>query len=83
MVEVATDLIIAGSGANGAVRIIWGAGREFPSSSENLDQSKCKADRVSLPTGTSDLSSPAAGDIYYNTDTNKIRLYDGSYWSNI
>ena len=36
-----------------------------------------KADRLGLATGTSDPGSASVGDIYYKTDTNKIRYYDG------
>lgn len=42
-----------------------------------------KSDRTGVPTGTSDPGSPAAGDIYYKTDTNKIRVYDGSSWNDV
>lgn len=42
-----------------------------------------KSDRTSLPTGTSDPSSPSVGDMYYKTDTKKVRVYDGSSWTDI
>lgn len=32
-----------------------------------------------LPTGTSDPSAPA-GSVYYNSTTNKLRLFDGTSW---
>lgn len=38
---------------------------------------------MSLPTGTSDPGSAAAGDMYYKTDTKKIRIYDGSSWDDL
>ena len=41
------------------------------------------SDRMSLPTGTSDPGSAAAGDMYYKTDTKKIRIYDGSAWADL
>ena len=41
------------------------------------------SDRMSLPTGTSDPGSAAAGDMYYKTDTKKIRIYDGSNWADL
>ena len=41
------------------------------------------SDRMSLPTGTSDPGSAAAGDMYYKTDTKKIRIYDGSAWNDL
>ena len=41
------------------------------------------SDRMSLPTGTSDPGSAAAGDMYYKTDTKKIRIYDGSSWADL
>ncbi len=43
--------------------------------------SEGKSDRMGLPTGTSDPGSAAAGDMYYKTDTKKIRIYDGSDWA--
>tara|TARA_B100000900_G_scaffold360923_1_gene333313 strand:- start:610 stop:780 length:171 start_codon:yes stop_codon:yes gene_type:complete len=42
-----------------------------------------KSDRVKLPVNVSDPASAAAGDIYYNTSTNNVRVYDGSTWSNL
>lgn len=41
------------------------------------------SNRMSLPTGTSDPGSAAAGDMYYKTDTKKIRIYDGSAWADL
>ena len=78
-----------GNGASGAVRIIWGDGRSFPStntadvSGTPSSSSEFKLDRLGIATGTSDPSGASAGDIYYNTDTNKVRLYDGSSWKNV
>ena len=45
--------------------------------------SEGKSDRMGLPTGTSDPGSAAAGDMYYKTDTNKIRIYDGNSWGDL
>ena len=42
-----------------------------------------KADRLGLATGTSDPGSAAAGDMYYKTDTKKIRIYDGTTWADL
>ena len=42
-----------------------------------------KSDRTGVPTGTSDPGSPAAGDIYYKTDTRKVRIYDRTVWSDV
>ena len=42
-----------------------------------------KSDRNGIPTGTSDPGSPAAGDIYYKTDTKKVRVYDGTSLSDV
>tara|TARA_B100000131_G_scaffold117957_1_gene114962 strand:+ start:1007 stop:2686 length:1680 start_codon:yes stop_codon:yes gene_type:complete len=39
-----------------------------------------KSDRIGLPTGTSDPGSPAVGDMYFKTDTKKVRMYDGTQW---
>ena len=41
------------------------------------------SNRMSLPTGTSDPGSAAAGDMYYNTDDKKIRIYDGTDWNDL
>ena len=45
--------------------------------------SEARADRMGLATGTSDPGSAAAGDMYYKTDTKKIRVYDGSSWDDV
>ena len=75
------------TGGKGAVRIIWGDGRSFPSTntadSGGSPQSEFKLDRLGIALGTTDPSGASAGDIYYNTDTNKVRLYDGSSWKNV
>ena len=42
-----------------------------------------KSDRTGIPTGTSDPSSPSVGDIYFKTDTKKLRVYNGSSWSDV
>ena len=42
-----------------------------------------KSDRNGVPTGTSNPSSPSAGDIYYNTSDNKLKVYDGSSWTDL
>ena len=36
------------------------------------------ADHIQVPTSSSAPSSPAAGDMYYNTSDNKVKVYDGS-----
>ena len=45
--------------------------------------SEGRSDRFGLPTGTSDPGTAEAGDLYYNTDTNKIRYYDGTAWADL
>lgn len=45
--------------------------------------SEGRSDRFGLPTGTSDPGTAEAGDLYYKTDTNKIRYYDGSAWADL
>lgn len=45
--------------------------------------SEGKSDRMGLPTGTSDPGSASAGDMYYNTNDSKLRVYDGSDWNDI
>ena len=42
-----------------------------------------RADRLGLPTGTTDPATAEAGDTYYNTDTSKIRVYDGTAWADL
>jgi len=42
-----------------------------------------RGDRTKLPTGTTDPSTAEVGDLFYNTDTNKVRVYDGSAWSDL
>ena len=37
-----------------------------------------KGDRISLPTATSDPSSPSQGDQYYNTTDDELRIYNGT-----
>ena len=34
-------------------------------------------------TAVADPSTASAGDIYYRTDTKKLRVYDGSSWSDV
>ncbi len=41
--------------------------------------SEWKSDRAGLPTRTSDPGSGQAGDAYFNTNTNKIRIYKTSW----
>tara|TARA_A100001515_G_C4587728_1_gene215069 strand:+ start:683 stop:844 length:162 start_codon:yes stop_codon:yes gene_type:complete len=40
-------------------------------------------DHVQFPTASSNPSSPAAGDVYYNTSDNKLRFYNGTAWVNL
>ena len=42
-----------------------------------------KSDRTGIPTGTSDPGSASGGDMYFNTSTNKVRVYDGSSWNDV
>ena len=42
-----------------------------------------EGDRTKLPTGTSDPGTAEAGDMYFNTSTSKVRIYDGSSWSDL
>jgi len=41
------------------------------------------SNRLGLPTGTTDPATANAGDVYYKTDTNKVRLYNGTSWSDV
>lgn len=40
-----------------------------------------RGDRVDLGSGTSNPSTPITGQMYYNTSSKEIRLYNGSEWS--
>jgi len=40
-------------------------------------------DKVILPTGTSDPSSPATGSSYFNTTDGSLKIYDGSDWGQV
>jgi len=42
-----------------------------------------KSDRIGLPVGTSDPTSPSAGEIYFNSSTNKVRQYNGTAWADL
>ena len=42
-----------------------------------------KSDRIKLTVSTSDLGTAEAGDIYLNNTSSKIRVYNGSTWSNL
>ena len=42
-----------------------------------------KGDRLSLPTATSNPSSPGTGEAYFNTSAKDLRIYDGSGWGNV
>ena len=44
---------------------------------------EARADRLGLPTGTTDPATAEAGDMFYNTDTSKIRVYDGTAWGDL
>ena len=42
-----------------------------------------KPDISGLPTGTSDPGSASAGDMYFNTNTSKVKFYNGTFWSDV
>ena len=44
---------------------------------------EAKSDRMGIPTGTSDPASASAGDMYYHTSDKKIKIYDGSAWTEV
>lgn len=44
---------------------------------------EAKSDRMGIPTGTSDPASASAGDMYYHTSDKKIKIYDGSAWTEL
>ncbi len=39
--------------------------------------------RLRLQNQTSDPVSPTQGDVYYNSTSKKLRLYDGTSWVNV
>ena len=45
--------------------------------------SEGRSDRLGLPVGATDPSTAEAGDLYYKTDTDKIRYYDGTQWNDL
>ena len=49
----------------------------------NTEGSEGRSDRLGLPIGTSDPGTAEAGDLYYKTDTNKIRYHDGTQWNDL
>ena len=49
----------------------------------NSEGSEGRSDRLGLPVGTSDPGTGEAGDLYYKTDTNKIRYHDGTQWNDL
>ena len=38
------------------------------------------SDRIGFPTGRSNVSTPAQGDMYFDTSDSKLKLYDGTEW---
>jgi len=40
-----------------------------------------KSDRFTVPSASSNPSTPASGDLYFNTTDNALKVYDGSNWS--
>jgi hypothetical protein len=45
--------------------------------------SSLKGDRISLPSATSNPSSPGVGDQYFNTNNNSLSIYDGTVWGQV
>ena len=46
----------------------------------NSDDSRIRSDRVGLAASTSNPASAVAGDAYYNSGDNAVKLYSGSDW---
>ena len=38
------------------------------------------SDRIGFPTASSNVSTPAQGDMYFDTSDSKLKLYDGTEW---
>ena len=45
--------------------------------------SEGRSDRFGLPTAASDPGTAEAGDLYFNTTDNKVKLYDGTSWADL
>ena len=45
--------------------------------------SEGKADRLGVATGSSDPGSGAAGDLYFNTGSSKLKVFDGTAWQEL
>ena len=45
--------------------------------------SEGKSDRLGIATGSSDPGSGAAGDMYFNTGSSKLRVFNGTVWTEI
>ena len=45
--------------------------------------SEGKSDRLGIATGSSDPGSGAAGDLYFNTGSSKLKYFDGSTWNEL
>ena len=44
---------------------------------------EAKSDRIGVPNRSSDPSPASAGDVYFNTSTNKLKVYNGTAWVNV
>lgn len=51
------------------------------SSNFNITTTLAGGGGVTLPTATSDPSSPSAGDAYFNTSDSLVKVYNGSAWA--
>ena len=45
--------------------------------------SEGRSDRFGLPSAASDPGTAEAGDLYFNTTDNKVKVYDGTAWSEV
>jgi hypothetical protein len=77
------------TGSGGApADIVFGTTNSAPTVTEKMritsdGLTKLTGLALQFPGATSDPSSPAAGWVYFNTSSNKLRLYDGSAWVNL
>ncbi len=76
-ISISSGDISGGTGGSGSVSISTGL-----SSNRGKVLLGGKTVRI-LATSATDPSTPETGDIYYNTGTNSLRYYNGTFWSDL
>ena len=60
--------------------MVWSLGGNYASLvGDGTTGSEGKSDRLGIATGSSDPGSGAAGDLYFNTGSSKLKYFDGTY----